>query len=258
MAASAPVVISAVTDGLHGQVERSTRLSATETLTYVQPKLSTHMFMVPRVGFTESTLTAFEDTTLAAGARSNSAFGGADGTLTVRTSTSGDQSLTQVALIRFSTGSFTASKVITAVLQLSVASCTSSQILTVLGTKAPWTEGAATWNGLPGALLSQPNGVGVTSIASNFINWQGSGDIAAPVIVGHLSVSTTLKSVALDVSDYVRAGGSSFLVVRMWRRDASGAGPSAIPPDSISGEVVFKSSEAVEGKPTLRLVVSKN
>jgi hypothetical protein len=257
------VVISAVAATLHGEVASLAKLSATKTLALTQPANSLYMLTFPRVALAAAAADApVADITLAAGDASAAAGDAFAPTLTVQTSPTSDQSLTRVAMLKFKP-SARPSKVVSAVLQLTVVSvqgARTAQVLTVLGSTAPWAAAEASWNSVPGLLRPQPMGAAVNSIADNFIKWGEASDASSPQILGHLTLLPEVKAgtvVQLDVTDYVRRGGDTYALARLWRFDKRGSGPDALPGDALGGAITFASREAAKGSPLLRVVYAR-
>ena len=155
-------------------------------------------------------------------------------------------------MFKFALGSIPKSKIISAVLQITQTSTSSPggpQILTVLGTTDAWDEQSVTWNTAPG-LLEQSDGNGVISIADNFV------DYSTGKLVGHMT--TTQRTMSLDVGDYLRKGGDpAFLLVRMFRFDQRGSGGATLAGDNLGGSVSVASREAATGKPVLQVIYQK-
>jgi hypothetical protein len=260
VAAASPVVITAVTSTLQGEVYSIPTISSTRTLKFTVPGNSLLMATVPLGAVGSVMVPASADTYVAAGQQSGNVVDGAGSspTLFVQTSSSSDQSLTRAALFKFTLpASISRSKIISAVLQITQESTTVSggpQILTVLGTNNDkWSESDLSWSTTPGLASSNS---GVTSVSQNFI------DYTAAKLVGMMTAgaSKKTKTMFLDVGDYLREGGMpSFLLTRMFRFDARGSGAAALPGDVLGGVVALVSRESnfSSGKPVLRIIYKK-
>jgi hypothetical protein len=254
LAAGAPAVTTAVTDALQGEVAAFSALTAGKVLSVSLPANSVAMVTVPRVTNSLTTLTPTDDTTLNAGANSGSTAGGLATTLKVFSSNTATQGPTSVAMLKFSLGAIAPTKVISAILTLTQAPAVAGapQVLTVLGTSSSWAEGTLTWTGAAGfGLSAQPDGMGVTSVATNFVNYAN-----VKAVVGHLTCGSA-ATVALDVTDYLRGvNPASFMIARVFRFDARGTLANALKADVLGNTVTFSSSEAASNGPTLRVYVA--
>lgn len=243
--AGAPVITSAVTAALNGEVSSVGAVATSKTLAVAVPPQSVLMLTVPRVPLSPlTTLLAVADTTLTAGSGSSSPGPSAASTITVHTSTT-DASSTSVALVRFDLGAISPSNIVAAVLQLTTVAVPGTvEVLTVFGTNGAWDQATATWNSVP---FLKTTTTGTDSIATNFIEWTAPN---APTIVGHVTPSTAGKTVQLDVTEYLAGGGDpSFMVARLFRFDARGNLPADNPGDPVS----FASKEAASGQPALEV-----
>ena len=257
--AGSPVVISAVTSTLQGEVYSIPIVSSTKSLKFTVPGNSVLMATVPYGAVASVVLPAVADTYVAAGSQSQNVVDGAGGssTLFVQTSSSADQSLTRAAFFKFTLpSSISRSKIVSAVLQITQARSTISggaQILTVLGTSDDkWTESDLTWSTALG--LSSSNAP-VTSVSDNFIDYE-SAKLVGMMTAG---ASSKQKTMSLDVGDYLREGGvPSFLLTRMFRFDERGSGAAALPADVLGGAATLVSRESTStAKPVLRIIYKK-
>lgn len=260
VAAMSPVVISAVTSTLQGEVYSIPRVSSTKTLKFTVPGNSLLMATVPLGSVATALVPASGDTYVAAGSQSRSAVteGGTSSTLFVQTSSSSDQRLTRAAFFKFNLpAQISRLKIISAVLEITQYNATVSggpQILTVLGTNDDtWIESTLTWANAPGLL---PSNTPVTSISRNFIDYK------LAKLVGMMTAGATqkTKTMSLDVGDYLRDGGvPSFLLTRMFRFDKRGSGAASLPGDVLGGPVALVSREgkSASTRPVLRIIYQK-
>jgi len=260
VAARSPVVISAVTSTLHGEVYSIPRVSSKNTVKFTVPGNSLLMATVPIGSVATALVPASGDTYVAAGRQSNSAVNeaGTSSTLFVQTSSSSDQRLTRAAFFRFNLpAQISRSKIVSAVLRITQTSATVSggpQILTVLGTNDDtWSETTLTWSNAPGLLTSNTP---VTSVSRNFIDYKSAK------LVGMMTAGANKKKerMSLEVGDYLRDGGApSFLLIRMFRFDARGSGAAAMPGDVLGGAVALVSREgkSARTRPVLRIIYKK-
>lgn len=262
----APVTASAVSSRYHGEVAELTKLSVSKSLNSTQKPNSVYMYTIPRVPTATKVLYPTADGFIQAGGRSTSVVSKSyPKSLIIRTSTTTTQDYTSVAVLRFTLGAtssqpttLSTSRIVSATLRLRIYESTNleNQILTVLGTKDEWSESSLAWSKV-GSLKTLTNGKGVTSISRNFINWS-----KGVSVVGHVTIADKTKStgnyVRVDVTDYLKNGGKSFMIARMHRFDRRGSGSSALPGDVCQGTVVFSSREAQypENRPALEIVYS--
>jgi hypothetical protein len=215
-------------------------LGASLSLNFTLPEATMFALTVPRVPSQRASIEPDGDATLrAAGGRY-----GSDSELKV--STAEDVS---VAVVKFSTNGRIGDRgIVSAVLQLHLkaSNTPTEQLLTVLGLTENWDESSVEWGGLQA--LKTPS-VPVDSTAKNFINW---GANPAPMPVGHVTVppsyeisSSSGMKLRLDVTDAVRRGITSFLVLRPFRMDESpGSPPSRLPADVVQGTYIFASRDS--------------
>ncbi|KAG7670215.1 hypothetical protein KSW81_008350 [Nannochloris sp. 'desiccata'] len=260
VAARSPVVITAVTSTLQGEVYSIPTISSAKTLKFTVPGNSLLMATVPIGAVATALVPASGDAYVSAGSKSRSAVneGGTSPTLFVQTSSSNDQSLTRAAFFKFKLpAQISRSKIVSAVLRITQESTTVSggpQILTVLGTNDDtWSETTLNWSDAPGLL---PSNTPVTSVSQNFI------DYTSAKLVGMMTAgaNTKTKTMSLDVGDYLREGGvPSFLLTRMFRFDARGSGAAALQGDVLGGAVALVSREgrSASGRPVLRIIYKK-
>lgn len=238
------IVISAVgpnpplLSSFHGEVSQIPQLPVNQTLQFPFPSASVFMFTVPKVPTQRLASDAVADTTVPAAGGSS----GSEPTLQVSTADA-----VSVALLKFNIdGQVGDQGIVSAVLQLHLESATNTvpQVCMVLGVDSNWGEGV-TWGQLNELL---PVNGPVTSTANNFINWVSNPN---PSVIGHVTVppGSSVPSegvmLQLDVTDAVNAGQRDFLVVRMFRFDAStGQPPAQLPADPVQGTYTFSSREA--------------
>ena len=251
VAAASPVVVSAVTETLNGEVLSLTALSSTKTVTLNIPKNSAVLLTVPKGTVTMASLIAVDDVTVAAGSKSSINQNGAAKSVKIKTSATSLQAATSAAFFKFDLGAIDRSKIAFAVLSLTQPVLpTTPQVVTVFGTSSAWTENTLTWASAPG-LLAKPEGSFVSSIRQNFINYKNVD------IVGHMTagVASQTTVMSLEVGDYLREGkDASFMVARLMRFDARGNGAEALPGDVMGLTVTINSRQAPTGKPMLHVV----
>ena len=142
------------------------------TITVVAPAYSTNVIVAPIIAQTEVDQLAIADTTVYAGANLGSTIGGRASSLTVSTSITATHDATCVSLIKFNVSS--ASATLTAVLEVTVATAPSQDmVLSVIGlspfdtTALAWQESTLTWSGAAD-FLTTPTVI-VNSPVNNFV-----------------------------------------------------------------------------------------
>jgi hypothetical protein len=242
------VSVSAASPSAHGEVVGAPRfLGPARAFSYAQSPGSVYMLTVPKGPVDQADLPPEADATLSAG--SPGAALGAEPTLRVGTSATSAAD-TYAAALRFDVGRAPggAGRVASAVLQLHLRAGggnAAPQVLTVLGLRADaLADASATWDRTPAL---KPVRGGVASSTDNFVEWGGRG---AASVVGHVTVPPAGEVPAegvflrLDVTDAVKEGTATFLVVRMFRFEFPADAPTPLPWDAPQGVAEFDSKEA--------------
>jgi hypothetical protein len=263
--------------------------TSSQTLTHFLPAFGIARVAVPLNAQTARTLTASDDSYVAAGTASATNHG-SETVLKVGTSITTDHSTTYVAIIRFPlTGYETyAQYANAAILQLTPQTTTTAFMnLTVYGiasaNAATFSEGTATWSSVSSfALNATANMVHqITAIGQNFVTNLGT----LIDVVGHITVRPTDAGVAkmVNVTHYVNQAGRTgstdvaFIVVRKFRTSgictntaydsgsaypcANGNHAGATAPDGLNGgaSVSFYSKEAgATNAPKLEIITDSS
>ncbi len=248
--------------------------TSSQTLTHFLPAFGIARVAVPMNAQTARTLTASDDSYVAAGTASATNHG-IETVLKVGTSITTDHSTTYAAIVRFPLTGYDiyAQYANAAILQLTTqATTTAFMNLTVYGiaaaNAATFSEGTATWSSVSSfALNTSANMVHqITTIGQNFVTSLGT----LIDVVGHITVRPTDVGVVkmVNVTHYVnqagRAGATdvAFIIVRKFRTSgictntaydpgsahpcANGNHAGATAPDNLNGgaSVSFYSKEA--------------
>ena len=226
----------------HGEVAWMQQMDPTKVLNFVQAPSTFFMLTVPKVMTQRLALTATADATV----RATGEMEGLADMLVVSTAEQ-----IAVAVLKFEYDPNTVSEgIVSAVLKLHLREATNvdPQVVSVIGLPDDWHEESVSWSNFIFLKKTVPK---VTKTNENFINWWADPQ---PSIVGHITVpparlvaydSDTFLS--LDVTDAVQKGITQFMLVRVFRYDASlGEGPSQLPADNVQGSYFFTSKDSEE------------
>jgi hypothetical protein len=256
----APVTARVVSATRRGEALPAATLSPARALALQLEGFSASLFTIPRVPAATAALAPAADGYVRAGAKSESSSKKDAARLRVATAAAGAQGGTAVALLRFrpstAPGGLPALLSATLTLRLAEASGDREQTISVLGFSGPFEGRAATWANMSRLLTPLADGANVSRIAENFIAWRAP---VPPTPLGYLTIAAGAApglELALDVSAYVRGGGTQFALARLVRFNARGFGESLLPGDDISGAAAFHSRNASNPlmMPTLRVV----
>jgi len=223
--------------GYFGEVSNFVTLTAANIASgvpYTIPAFGVARIDIPMNAQSSSSINVVTDTTLLAGANSDTNLGSAYN-LSAAISASAIHDTTSTILMQFNTPTFAAANLATLTLTVASAPNVGNVILQVLGinpTLPPvWSEGVATWNTMQ-YLLGQPAGV-VQSIGDNFVTL-GPTNRTNPsagtynYLIGHISVSAndaTGTQKTIDITKFVQmaqkanACSINIAVVRRFRQN---------------------------------------
>ena len=235
----------------HGEVAWIQQLGETKVLNYVHEPSTFMMLTVPKVLTQQLALTATADATC----RSTGETEGLANQLVVSTAEQ-----LAVAILKFEYDPNAVSEgIVSAVLKLHLREATNEepQVVTVLGLPDDWHEESVSWSNL---IFLKPAGSRITKTNENFINWWSN---PMPSPVGHITIPPRKKVkygtgmfLHLDVTDAVQKGITQFMLVRVFRYDASpGTGAGGLPADNVQGSYFFTSKDSPEEENHPKLLI---
>jgi hypothetical protein len=212
------IMVEEVSADRHGEVSQILTLPSNRILDLTQPAQSVLLFSIPKNAPTYvRAIGASADALVAAGTSAGQNFGASPDLFAKNDAAS--PSARNVSFVKFNTGSIVTSEVERAVLQMSGENMGSaSQVIAhVFGIASDnWNESTINWNNAPN--LKDSNGTAVDDISENFI--EDAGNTAK--IVGHFTGVAGSRTLALDVTDFVRDHPDqdiTFLIAREVRFD---------------------------------------
>ncbi len=150
--------------------------------------------------------------------------------------------------------------IVSAVLKLHLQEATNNepQVVSVIGLPDSWHEESVSWSNL---MFLKPAGARVSKTNENFINWWSNPQ---PSIVGHITIPPGYKVqygtgqfLQLDVTDAVQKGITQFMLVRVFRYDASRTeSANQLPADNVQGSYFFTSKDAEETERHPQLLIN--
>lgn len=212
------IIVEEVSADRHGEVSQLITVPATRMLDLSQPAQSVLLFTVPKQASAHQVaLSASDDAMVKAGSNAGANFGTSPNLFSKNEPL--NPAARNVTFIKFNTGSIVTSEVEQAILQVYGENTGSaSQVITSVYGLADdqWSDATITWNNAPN--LADTTTTALDDISENFI--EGIGESAQ--IVGHFTGIAASRTLALDVTDFVRNHPDqevTFLVARVVRYD---------------------------------------
>ena len=249
------VVVTAVgynsgkTSTYHGEVSDLFPVGTEDFMSFSMPSSTVYMVTIPTVSSRQETMAASD----AIAVTPKGASTGSE-SFSITSSSSAGIDSPSVIVLKFPDYSGSKSDILHAVLSLHLRESTNSrpEILTVLGTGDDWSSNTASWSSLSFLKDVSSDSFDLQHSKDNFVKW---GD--GLTVVGHLTVPPSKEvgegaSLRLDVTEHIKNGLKSFMVVRLIRYNRS----SGLPQDVPDGFYRFASLSDAQLAPKIVLEVS--
>jgi len=232
-ASGSNVVVTAVgynpkrTSTYHGEVSDIFTTGNENYMSFSMPPSTVYMVTIPTVSSRQETMAASDAVAVTPkGAYTDS------GSFSITSSSSAGIDSPSIIALKFPDYTRSKSSILHAVLNLHLRESTNSrpEILTILGIGDDWSSNTASWSSLSFLKDISSDSFDFQHSKDNFVKW-GNG----VTVVGHLTVPPSSavgekgSTLRFDVTEHIKNGLKSFIIVRLIRYNRSGGLPQDVP-----------------------------